>query len=99
MSNSVDDSSAVHQPSHYTWHPVAECAEITGEFNYNLGTAMAYLWRAGRKSDDAVLDISKAIKHLKMECVRLEKRDQTINGTSPVPSYEQDDRNSTYSQL
>ncbi len=88
MTNSVDK---VNNPDHYTWHPKAECAEITGEFNYNIGTAIAYLWRAGRKTDDAVEDIRKAIKHLEMECVRLEVRDQTVIGTSPVPSYEQDD--------
>jgi hypothetical protein len=90
----LDDS--VESPGHYKWHPVAECAEITGEFNYNIGTAMAYLWRHGRKTEDPTLDLRKAIKHLEMECGRLEKRDQTINGTSPVPSYEQDDGYTKY---
>jgi len=95
----MPDYSAVNQPEHYKWHPRAECAEIAGEFNYNVGTAIAYLWRAGRKTEDPLEDLRKAIKHLEMECDRLCLSDQTINGTSPVPSYEQDDRNSTYSQL
>jgi UDP-N-acetylmuramyl tripeptide synthase len=78
-------------PGHYKWHPKAECHEITGEFNYNIGTAIAYLWRCGRKSQYPLEDIRKAIRHLEFECGRLELSDQTVSGTSPVPSFEQDD--------
>jgi hypothetical protein len=90
----LDDK--IQSPSHYTWHRVTDCASIAGEFPYNVGTAIAYLWRAGRKTDDAVEDLRKAIKHLEMECVRLDERDQTVIGTSPVPSYEQDDGYTKY---
>lgn len=63
----------INHPSHYGWHPVAECKDIAGEFNYNLGTAIAYIWRCGLKNPDTeVEDLRKAIKHLEFECARLE---------------------------
>lgn len=66
----------VNHPDHYTWHPTAECHEVVEEFPYNVGTAMAYLWRSGRKSLDPTEDIEKAIKHLEFECARLRARTQ-----------------------
>ena len=72
-----EDDDMVERPQHYTWHPVAECKAITQEFNYNLGTAIAYIWRAGRKYEDAeVEDLRKAIKHIEFECDRLKLRTQ-----------------------
>ena len=77
---------------HYNWHPKVECHEVAEELDYNLGVALAYIWRCKYKHPDAVVDIRKAIKHLEFECARLEASAQTINGTASVPSYEQDDR-------
>ena len=64
----------INRPRHYTWHPVAECKDIVGEFNYNLGTALTYIWRAPYKHDCPIEDLKKAIKHLEFECARLEQR-------------------------
>ena len=62
-------------PNHYQWHPAGvECYEIAQEFVYNIGTAIAYLWRAGLKTNDPLEDIQKAIKHLQFECARLENK-------------------------
>jgi len=67
----------VDHPPHYTWHPVAECKAIAQHFNYNLGTAISYIWRSGRKYEDAEIeDLEKAIKHLEFECDRLKARTQ-----------------------
>ena len=69
-------SKAVEHPDHYTWHPVAECKDITQEFNYNVGTAIAYLWRCGRKGDSHIEDLEKAAKHIQFECDRLRESAQ-----------------------
>ena len=61
-------------PSHYTWHPSGlQPKDFVGEFPYNIGTAMAYEWRAGRKEGVDVLDdLRKAIRHLEFEVERIE---------------------------
>lgn len=71
-------SDAVKHPDHYTWHPLTmqlgiECHHVAEEFSYNVGVAMAYLWRAGRKPGaEAIEDMQKAIQHLEFEVTRLE---------------------------
>jgi hypothetical protein len=61
----------IQRPNHYTWHPSGvECKTIVSAFSYNLGTAIAYIWRAERKN--GVEDLRKAIRHLEFELERLE---------------------------
>jgi len=52
--------------SHYNWHPSGiECRQFVRLLPYNLGTAVAYVWRAGRKSGvPAWDDLRKAAQHL-----------------------------------
>jgi hypothetical protein len=64
----------VHHPAHYNWHPAAECITVAAEFSYNLGTVIAYIWRAGRKTPDPLPDLRKAREHLDHEIHRLEKK-------------------------
>lgn len=64
---------AIDHPHHYTWLPGIECGKVAGHFPYNLGTAIAYIWRADYKGEP-VKDLKKAIKHLEME---LERRCQS----------------------
>ena len=41
-------SDTVNHPAHYNTHPSGvECIEITEHFNFNIGNAIKYLWRAG----------------------------------------------------
>lgn len=63
-----------NNPRYYTWHPAApECYKVAQEFTYNLGNALTYIWRAGRKpGNSAVKDLQKAIDHLRFEIERLE---------------------------
>jgi len=53
-----------------------EAHEVIEDFcgnNYNLGVALAYLMRAGKKEDnDIAKDIQKAIDHLNFELKRQE---------------------------
>ena len=71
--NSVNDK--INHPDHYTWHPVCECKDIVGEFNYHIGTAIAYLWRAGKKDSESLLDdLRKSRKHIDFEIERLTEK-------------------------
>jgi hypothetical protein len=62
----------IDNPPHYLSHPTGiECKDIVQEFSYNVGTAMAYLWRANYKN--GVEDLEKAMKHIGFEIERLRK--------------------------
>lgn len=50
----------VNHPKHYTGHPSGiECIQVTRHFNFCLGNAIKYIWRAGQKGD-AIEDLEKA---------------------------------------
>jgi len=62
----------VDKPNHYTWHPSGvETKDIAQEFTYNIGTAIAYLWRHEYKN--GIEDLKKAVKHIEFEIQRLER--------------------------
>jgi hypothetical protein len=61
-------------PAHYKAHLSGiECIEVTRHFNFNLGNAIKYIWRAGHKAN-TVQDLKKAIWYLEDEIKRLESR-------------------------
>ena len=64
----------VDHPQHYNKHPSGiECIDIIEHFQYNIGAAMKYLWRAGLKPDvELVEDLRKAIWYIEREISRLE---------------------------
>jgi len=67
------DEDPVNHPSHYTHHPSGvECIQITEWFNFCIGNAIKYLWRAGRKGDE-LQDLKKAEFYIKREIERLER--------------------------
>lgn len=56
----------VKQPTHYTAHPSGiECITIAQHFNFNVGNAVKYLWRAGLKVPKGVSETEAAVKDLK----------------------------------
>lgn len=64
-------------PTHYREHPSGvECIQITEHFNFCLGNAIKYIWRAGRKND-YVEDLRKARWYLDREISRLGGNDET----------------------
>lgn len=64
-------SDTVNHPAHYNTHPSGvECIEITEHFNFNIGNAIKYLWRAGLKGD-AGEDLRKARWYVDREISRL----------------------------
>ena len=57
----------VNHPSHYSWlKEVAgvEVIDITRHLNFNLGNAVKYILRAGRKQDGLLADEEKTIEDL-----------------------------------
>ena len=64
---------AINHPPHYTQHPSGfECIAITEAFNFNVGNAIKYLWRAGLKGA-AVEDLRKAAWYVQREIERRER--------------------------
>lgn len=59
----------INHPSHYTNHPSGvECIDITEHFNFCLGNAIKYIWRAGLKeNEEKTNDLQKAIWYLNRE--------------------------------
>ena len=62
---------SVDHPKHYTIHPSGvECIEISEHFNFCVGNAIKYLWRAGEKGD-YVEQLQKAAWYIQREIERV----------------------------
>lgn len=59
----------VNRPSHYTSHESGiECIDIAEHLGFNLGNAVKYLWRAGKKAGvEAELDRAKALWYVRRQ--------------------------------
>ena len=56
----------VNHPSHYCSHPSGvECITIVRHYDFNIGSAMKYLWRHGLKHEEGMTDNAKAIEDLR----------------------------------
>lgn len=56
----LDEAPSKLDRSYYDWIPGVRCRDVAKHFPFNLGCALKYIWRAGRKSPDAVADLRKA---------------------------------------
>jgi len=63
----------VNHPSHYTSHPSGvECIDIIEHHSLCLGNAIKYLWRAGLKNKETLIeDLQKAIWYIEREIERI----------------------------
>lgn len=65
----------------YYDHPTIDdlqAIDVIQDFSYNVATAIAYLWRWGRKPNtDQLEDGRKAIQHIEFECERLKAQRPT----------------------
>ena len=67
--------SNVDHPEHYNQILGIECIDVAEQFNFNLGSVLKYIWRAGLKSTDAHLDdLKKAQWYINREIIRLSKQ-------------------------
>lgn len=84
-------NNTIDHPNHYNDHPSgAECIDIAEWFPFNLGNAIKYIWRSGKKGD-RIEDLKKARWYLDREIVRLEqdidRRESAINGDPIVTAW------------
>lgn len=62
------DDDKVNHPTHYTWLKDLcgiEVIDITRHMDFDLGNAIKYLLRQGKKSEKGISDKAKAIEDLK----------------------------------
>lgn len=64
--------SSVNHPNHYNQIPGIECIDVVENFDFNVGNAIKYLWRAGLKHD-ALEDLQKAAWYCNREIERITK--------------------------
>lgn len=77
----------VNHPQHYCKHPSGvECIEITEHYDFCVGNAIKYLWRAGLKSDSGMTgkekqieDLRKAIWYIEREIKLIERKGENEN--------------------
>ncbi len=68
----------IDHPDYYNWFNI-ECADVIEHFGYNLGAAIKYIWRNGRKdSDTQIDDLKKAIWYLNREINKINKEQQDM---------------------
>lgn len=70
----IDTRETIDHPDHYTKGRKYEPYKVIRDWdlNFNLGSAVKYIARAGRK-DDAIEDLEKAIEYLKFEIEEMVK--------------------------
>ena len=68
------DGTGVVHPVHYNRHPSGvECIAIVQHHNFNVGSAIKYLWRQGLKDGEpSIKDLRKAAEYIAFEIARLE---------------------------
>lgn len=68
-------SDLVNHPSHYNRPGIPECIDLIEALGYNfhLGNAFKYLYRAGLKTESPVQDLEKCIWYIKRELDRLSR--------------------------
>jgi hypothetical protein len=71
------EADIIEHPAHYNSHPSGvECIDIVQHFEFNIGNAIKYLWRAGLKDgSDYKTDLEKARQYIDFELERYEKFD------------------------
>lgn len=68
----------INHPKHYVNHPSGiECIEITQYFDFCIGNAIKYLWRAGIKDENTTIeDLQKAIWYINKKIALLINKDE-----------------------
>lgn len=73
VKSTPENKNAVEHPSHYNSHPSGvEAITVLQHHNFNVGSALKYLWRAGLKGE-ALEDLKKAREYINFEIARVEK--------------------------
>lgn len=83
LTTDVTESNDVIHPQHYNRHPSGiECWTIARHYGFLIGNTVKYIWRAGLKGhegvmeDEAIADLEKALNYLREE---IEWRKERLN--------------------
>jgi hypothetical protein len=77
----------VNHPKHYTQHPSGiECIQITEFYNFNVGNAIKYLWRAGLKAENSESVHDREIEDLKKAAWYIDREIARLNGDTITTS-------------
>jgi hypothetical protein len=69
----------VNYPKHYTSHPSGiECIQVTEHYDFCVGNAIKYLWRAGLKKGDAKITVEKEIEDLEKAKWYIDRKIQSL---------------------
>lgn len=76
------EENKVNHPKHYTSHPSGiEAIQITEHYDFCIGNAIKYLWRAGLKQDadksnteKEIEDLEKAVWYINRKISNLKKQ-------------------------
>jgi hypothetical protein len=75
----------VNHPTHYNWFGI-ECLDVVKHFNFCLGNAIKYIWRAGFKpGEDALDDLAKAKFYIESEMQRIQDGRNRVAGDVKAP--------------
>ena len=62
----MEEKDNVNHPHHYTSHPSGvECIDITEHYDFCVGNAIKYLWRAGLKVESGYTHVEKELEDLR----------------------------------
>ena len=78
-----ENNERVQHPSHYTWLKEqcgVEVIDITRHMDFDLGNAVKYILRAGRKSEEGYTDKQKMIEDLRKAIFYIEDEIKLIEG-------------------
>lgn len=76
----------VNHPAHYTSDPSGvECIEITRHRDFNIGNAIKYLWRAGRKEDPTMGKAEKTVEDLRKAIFYIKDEIKLLGGSVEDP--------------
>lgn len=64
MKKQEQNEERVNHPKHYQHPSGVECITVARHHDFNIGNALKYLWRAGRKSEEGMSNSQKQIEDL-----------------------------------
>lgn len=69
-----NNNDRVNHPNYYRLPNGIECKDVIQYFDWNIGSAIKYCWRNGKKPEEGMTNIEKAIEDLykAIECIQFE---------------------------
>lgn len=69
----------IQHQDYYKTKSGLECIDVAQEFDFNLGNAIKYIWRAGKKFENGISIRDKAVEDLQKAKVYIDYEIQKIN--------------------